>query len=356
MFIIKDIHTSIENIPLKTPFSTALRRVEAVEFIRVMLSCENGSYAYGEAPATKAITGEDLCSIQNAVTNLKDKLIGLQLHEALSALHVTQIGSSAKAALDMAIVTCMAEQKGQTLLEYFGTNDLSSLKTDVTISLNSIETMFEDAQKAIENGFDILKVKLGENIQHAVAVTRLFSYKLPQATLLIDANQAWDLEKSLEYIRRIKGLDVALIEQPVAADDLESLKIVSQSTSIAILADEAVFTLSDVKKVHQNGYADMINIKLMKCGGLSKAQEILQYAREQKIECMFGSMLEGPVSIAAGYALCFAYRDVVRFIDLDSPLLYKDIPDSLGGFAINRNQIKPINPASTEASSIPIFA
>jgi len=337
---IKSIQTSREKIPLRTPFVTALRRVENVEFVRVKLTCKSGAFAYGEAPATKAITGEDLGSIAISIAAVKKDLLGLELFEALRVLHVSDMGSSAKAALDMAIISLLAQQNQQTLLQYFGAKDFSSIKTDVTISLNDADTMLQDAKKAYKNGFDILKVKLGSDINHAVNVTKKIATKLPQAQLLIDANQAWNLESSLYYIEAVQGLHVSLIEQPVIADDLESLKIISQASKIPILADEAVFTLEDVKNVYENGCADMINIKLMKCGGLSKAQEILEYAREKNIGCMLGSMLEGPTSICAAYALGFAYRDVIKYVDLDSPLLYKEVPDCVGDFAIIRNMIQ----------------
>ncbi len=356
MLQIKEIEPSIEKIPLRTPFATALRRVEAVEFVRVKLTCNTQMTAYGEAPATKAITGEDLQSIIASIDSVKDCLIGLSLKEALEHLHAKAIGSSAKAALDMAIVSLLAQQKNQTLLQYFNIKDFSPIYTDITISLNDRQTMLEDTQKALDSGCDILKIKLGSDINHAIDITKQITETFSHAEVLIDANQAWSLEESLCYIEGIRDIHVELIEQPVKAKELESLKIITHSTDIAILADEAVFTLEDVKKVHQNGCADMINIKLMKCGGLSKAQEILDYARENNITCMLGSMLEGPFSIAAAYALCFAYRDVIKYIDLDSPLLYKEVPDIVGGFAIKRNQIKPINPASSEANKIPTLA
>ena len=84
----------------------------------------------------------------------------------------------------------------------------------------------------------------------------------------------------------------------------------------------------------------MINIKLMKCGGITKAREILEYVKEKNIGCMLGSMLESPVPITAAYALCFAYRDVIKYVDLDIPLLYKEVPDCAGNFAIIRNMIQ----------------
>ncbi len=344
---IKTIQTSREKIPLHTPFATALRRVENVEFVRVRITCKSGAVAYGEAPATKAVTGEDLESIITCIATVTKDLLGLEPFEALHVLHVSAMGSSAKAAVDIAIVSLLAQQKNQTLLHYFAAKDFSPIFTDITVSLNDADRMLLDAKKAFDDGFHILKVKLGSDINHAVAVTKMICETLADAEVLIDANQAWSLEQSLYYVDAVAGLHVSLIEQPVAADDLKSLKIITQKSTVPILADEAVFTLEDVKRVHENGCADMINIKLMKCGGVSKAQEILEYARDNSINCMLGSMLEGPVSIHAAFCLAFAYRDVVKYVDLDSPLLYKETPRVLGEFGIIRNTIQSLAGSST---------
>ena len=155
------------------------------------------------------------------------------------------------------------------------------------------------------------------------------SKHLPDAKLIIDANQAWSLEDSLSYVDAMKGINIELIEQPVIAKDRESLKLITQKSHIPILADEAVFSLSDAIGVIESNSADMINIKLMKCGGLTKAIEILEYARSKDIKCMLGSMLEGPHSINAALHLAMAYTDIIKYIDLDSPLLYKEASDEL---------------------------
>lgn len=81
----------------------------------------------------------------------------------------------------------------------------------------------------------------------------------------------------------------------------------------------------------------------MKCGGVTKAIEILEYARKNKITCMLGSMLEGPVSINAALYLAFAYQDVIKYVDLDSPLLYKELPENLD-FSYEGAKITPYSP------------
>lgn len=318
--IIKNISTEVKYIPLKTPFITALRRVNTIEFIRVHIVCDQGEVGIGEAPATMAITGEDISIILESIKKVKDTLIGLEIKKALEVLHEQSIGSSAKAALDMALMS---------ILGFFKLEDTSFIQTDITISLNCVETMLSDAKKACENGMSILKVKLGSDIKHAIEVTQKLSLGFPKAQLLIDANQAWSLDESLIYVNAIENINIELIEQPVIAEDLSSLKLVREATKIPILADEATFTLQDVKKVLQTKSADMINIKLMKCGGVSKAVEILEYARKNSIKCMLGSMLEGPYSINAALYLAFNYRDVIEYVDLDSPLLYKEASNEL---------------------------
>jgi len=312
---ILDIKTQVKNISLKTPFITALRKVEIIEFVRVEVICSEGKVGVGEAPATFAITGENIEIILDSISKIKEDFIGLDVKVALGELHVTNIGSSAKAALDMAFMS---------LLGFLKVKIFTPIKTDVTISLNEPHKMLHDAREAMRNGLDILKVKLGNDIGLAVEVTSLLAQSLPSATLLIDANQAWSLEESLDYVNAVKNLKIELLEQPVRAKSLEALKIITNVSTIPILADEAVFTLDDVKRVVESKSADMINIKLMKCGGVSKAIEIFEYARQNDVVCMLGSMLEGPYSINAALYLAFNYRDVVKYVDLDSPLLYKE--------------------------------
>jgi len=327
---IQSITTEVKYVPLKTPFITALRRVENIEFVRVKVSCDNGLVGLGEAPATKAITGEDIEKILASIKSLKELFMGKTQEEVLDILHTqTQIGSSAKAALDMAFISLIAKEKNIPLFELLGADKAIALETDITISLKDVDEMLKDSKRAFSDGMEILKVKLGNDINHAIKITETISRELPNAKILVDANQAWSLNDSLKFVNALKDLKIELIEQPVVADDLDALKTITNATAIPILADEAAFNLSDVKKVMQSKSADIINIKLMKCGGLTNAVKILEYARENKITCMLGSMLEGPISINAALHLAMAYNDVIKYIDLDSPLLYKIPSDEL---------------------------
>ncbi|PLY15903.1 MAG: dipeptide epimerase [Sulfurimonas sp.] len=327
---ITKISAEVKKIALKTPFKTALRETSNVEFVRVYVEDENGHIGIGEASATKAITGEDIETILGSIGSVKELFLHLTCSEALDKLHtISEIGSSAKASLDIAFVHLLAQEQKKALYEYFAAKDLTFLKTDVTVSLNSAEEMLCDAKKAYSNKMEMLKVKVGSDVLHAIDIVRKIAKELPSVEILVDANQAWNLEKATLFINNMLDLKIELIEQPVIASDLESLKKITELSHIPILADEAVFTLEDAKKVLESKSADMINIKFMKCGGVTKAIEILEYARQSGVKCMLGSMLEGPYSINMALHLALAYRDVIKYIDLDSPLLYKEPSNEL---------------------------
>lgn len=331
MAFIKNITLTREMIPLKTPFTTALRSVDSVEFVRVCVLLDHGKKLFGEAPATKAVTGEDLDSIEQDIDQITPKLLNTTPKKALEIIHTATMGNSAKAALDMALFQLPPITNTQTI------------ECDITISLDTTTKMLQDAKNACRLGIKQLKIKLAADISHAIETTRTIAHSLPHAQLLIDANQAWDLQSTLYYIDTFKGYrSIKLIEQPVKADDLQSLKTITTHSPIPILADESAFDLQGVKKVIQNNIADMINIKLMKCGGVSKAIDILEYARAKEISCMLGSMLESPVSINAALDLAFLYRDVIKYVDLDSPLLYKEPHHPLLRYSFQDGTISPL--------------
>ena len=126
-----------------------------------------------------------------------------------------------------------------------------------------------------------------------------------------------------------RGLDIEFVEQPVAAHDFEGLKYVTERSSVPVLADESVFSPADALKIMQMGAADLINIKLMKCGGLYPALQIASAAEVYGVPCMIGCMLEAKISVNAAVHLACA-RGIITKIDLDGPVLCSEDP-VLGG-------------------------
>ena len=158
--------------------------------------------------------------------------------------------------------------------------------------------MARDARTAIQRGYDCLKVKVG--IDPELDVARLAAVREAvgkDVKLRIDANQAWNAKQAVRILDQMqeKGLDIEFVEQPVPAADLEGMQYVTRHASVPVLADESVFSPADALRIMQTGAADFVNIKLMKCGGITNALRIASAAEVYGVECMIGCMLDVPI-------------------------------------------------------------
>ena len=322
---ITDIHVNRLRIPLKKPFKTALRTVEAVEDILVTVETDTGEKGYGEAPPTAVITGDTLEGIEGAILgHIKPRLLGLpvvELESIMERLHTSLVGNtSAKAAVDMAVYDLFARYHQAPLFRLLG-GARQNLTTDLTISVNDPAEMAEDARQAVLLGYDTLKIKVGKDPRQDLERMKVLRKTLgDQVTLRLDANQGWKPREAVRLIRQMEdaGLGIELVEQPVKAADLEGLKEVTRQVDTLILADESVFSPRDALRIMQERAADLINIKLMKTGGIHQALKICALAETYGMECMIGCMLESRLSVAAA-AHVAAGRNMITRCDLDGP-------------------------------------
>ena len=332
------------SVPLRVPFKTALRRVDSVEDVIVEIHTDTGAVGYGEAPPTGVITGDTTGAIIGA---LKDHIIKTIIgrdvddFEALTDCVQKCIihNSSAKAAVDMALWDLYGQLYNIPVYKLLG-GSKDKIVTDITISVNSPEEMARDAITAINRGYDTLKVKVGVNPK--LDVERLSAIRNAigsRAKLRIDANQAWKPQEAVRILNQMQeqGLDIELVEQPVIAHDIEGLKYVTERSYVPVLADESVFSPLDAMKIIQSGAADLINIKLMKCGGITPALKIADAASIMGVECMLGCMLEAKVSVNAAVHVACA-RSIITKIDLDGPVLCSEDP-IIGGSIFDEKDI-----------------
>ena len=146
----------------------------------------------------------------------------------------------------------------------------------------------------------------------------------PKIALRVDANQGWSAKEAVRIIRAMedKNLDIDLVEQPVNAHDLMGMKLVTGAVYTPILADESVFSAEDAVTIIRERAADLINIKLMKTGGIWGALKICSIAETFGVECMIGCMLESKLAVTAGAHLAAA-KSIITRADLDGPSLCK---------------------------------
>lgn len=229
---IVEIKTFKVAVPLYKPFKTALRTVTVAESIIVEMICDNGISGWGEAPPTHVITGDSLASIEAAIEHIMKPFLqnkNLLNYEALfQGLQDILVGnSSAKAAIDMAMYDCLAQYCKMPLYQFLG-GYRDEVETDFTVSVNGPEEMGEDAVHYIQQGFNVLKVKVGKD-DAATDLRRIIEIRKrigKDIKIRLDANQGWKAKDAIRTIREMEDLDlnIELVEQPVKAHDLEGLK------------------------------------------------------------------------------------------------------------------------------------
>ena len=357
---IAKIETAEVNIPLVTPFKTALRTVDSVNDIVVRITADDGQTGFGEAPPTAVITGETKGSIRCAIEEfIAPPLIGMEIENLdgiMKVLHKSMIkNTSAKAAVDMAVYDLFARSCGKPLYKVLG-GSKGEIETDLTISVNETEEMVKDSLLAIQQGFRILKIKAGKEGQKDVERIKAIRQAVgPDIKLRIDANQGWSAKDAVRIIRKLEdmGIDMDLVEQPVSAHDFEGMKLVTSQVQTPILADESVFSAMDAIHIIKERAADLINIKLMKTGGIYEALKVCAIAECYEVECMIGCMLESKIAVSAAAHLAAA-KGVITRADLDGPSLCSEDPYS-GGPAFMGSRILMNAKPGLGIFKVPVF-
>ena len=342
---ITDIRFGMLRVPLKTPFKTALRTVEQVEDVVVTIHTDTGHIGYGEAPATAVITGDTHGSIIEAIQKyIAPRILGQDIANLNRITQLVQTAleknSSAKAAVEIAVYDLFGQLYGAPLYKMLGGGD-PVVTTDITISVDYIEKMVADSVKAVERGFESLKIKVGKDIGIDLErIKAIYAAVEDRALLRLDVNQGWTAKQAVYALQSLEdaGVRLELVEQPVKAQDLEGLKFVTERVHTPIMADESVFGPTQVIELIRMRAADIINIKLMKTGGISNAIYIADIASLYQVECMIGCMLETSISVAAAVHVAVAKSNVVTKIDLDGPSLCAFNPVD-GGVIFNESEI-----------------
>ena len=242
-------------------------------------------------------------------------------------------------ALDMAYTDLYARKKGKKLYDLWGYSTENNPKTDYTIGIDSIEKM---VSKMKELPWPIYKIKLGTQEDIAI-VTEL--RKHTDAIFRIDANCGWTVEEALKNAVELKKLGVEFLEQPLKADNWEGHKELFTHSVLPIIADESCIVEEDVARCHTHFHG--VNIKLVKCGGLTPARRMISEAKKRGMKTMVGCMTESTVGISAIAHLL----PELDFVDMDGGLLLAE--DIATGISISDGIIQYSNLNGTGVSLIP---
>jgi o-succinylbenzoate synthase len=340
---IQDIKMGKINTPLRQPYKVGKKILTFSDEIVIKILTDTGEVGYGSAAPTPLITGETENSIMAAINYIKPELVGLDidnLEEIMKVIHNSIFGNnSAKAAVDIAIYDLFCKKYKLPLYKFLG-GYKTSLTTDITIANDTVEHMVRKSLEAVMDGYTYLKVKVGNDIDLDIERVKAVRKAVRKGIKIrVDANQGWRPKEAVRTIRKFEDmdLDIEFVEQPVIAWDIDGLKYVTDNVETKILADEAVFGPADAFQIIEKRAADLINIKLMKCGGINNAIKIYNMAENMGIRCMMGCMLESRIGITAAASFAASKSNMIK-ADLDTMLFFEQ--DSIiGGAAILGNKI-----------------
>ncbi len=246
--------------------------------------------------------------------------------------------AAALAAYDIALWDLAGKSAGLPIRDLIG-GYRRAIPNEMTIGIKDLAETVAEATRIKANGmYAEIKLKLG--LDPDLDVKRVHAVRAavgPTFPLHVDANQGYDREEALRVLQALAGAGIDFAEQPVPAEDTESLQWVSDRSPIPITADEAVHTPEDALALVDSHACSMLNVKLQKAGGISRALDILAIARAAGIPCMIGCMTETPVGIAAGAHVALG-SPVVTHIDLDGCIDLAFQP-TIGGIEINGDQL-----------------
>ncbi|WP_411963704.1 dipeptide epimerase [Haloferax sp. YSMS24] len=323
------------DLPLIEPFEIALGTQYEAPNVLVTVETESGVVGYGEGSPDHYVTGETQGATLDTATHATDLLVGSDVADyraVIESLHATYPGAvSALFALETAIIDAYCREREIPMSEFFGGTP-EPVQTDMSIPIHPPEIAAERASSAANNGFETIKVKVGQGVETDLERLRAVAEAAPDATLTVDANQGWSVSESVQFDEAVHdaGLPLSLLEQPVVETDVAGLANVRNRTKTPVAADETVFTPEDATRVVREDAADVINIKLGK-SGLLGAADIAAIARAAGRDLMVGCMLESSIGIHTS-AHFVAGTGGFSHVDLDAThLLAEDVVTKTSG-------------------------
>lgn len=333
--------------PLIRPFITAVRRTDQVDAVLVEATDADGRTGWGEAAVSWRVTGESAQSVAAAVGGpLAEVVVGRDAADAELPVELMRAlwgNAAARSAVECALADLAAQQMGVRLTDVLsagsGAAAPSSIRTDMTLSAAPPRELAEMAAEHAASGFDCLKVKVDAGMDVLAVLRAVRAGVGSTVDLRIDANQAWDAETAIRSIRSCEdaGVGLTLVEQPVAARDLDALARVNAAVETPIMADESVRTARDVQDIVERGAAGLVNIKLAKAGGLGEALAAAKTAQAAGLGVIFGCMMESHVGVGTTAHLAAAFAPETVH-DLDAALWLRHSPVA-GGIHYDRDAI-----------------
>jgi len=336
-------HQTIELKPTH-PFVIARGGYAHHRNVIVRLTDDDGLEGFGEA-APNRYYGESVATVIAALGQFKPILE----HADLMALESTEAhlnrvlrgNASAKSAVSSALHDLVGKRLGLPVHRIWGLDAAAAPQSSFTIAIAESHELERRVAEARE--YPILKVKLGTD--HDMEIVRIVRSAAPEKRLRVDANAAWTAKQAVKMSEFLADQGIEMLEQPVAANDIEGLRFVRKRSKLPVFADESCLVSTDIAKLA--GAVDGINIKLAKCGSLREALRMVHTARALDMQVMAGCMIESSLGISAIAHI----SPLLDFADFDGAALLSS--DPFRGTSIADGNIRLSNGPGLGATPVP---
>ncbi|MFD0796778.1 mandelate racemase/muconate lactonizing enzyme family protein [Maribacter chungangensis] len=326
---------SYERIDLKlaVPYTIAYETIDRTTNFILKIETNGKWVGYGCAAPDPVVTGEAPKDVERAIENeITDYLIGKNpFTYALLLMELKQrLGkrASSLAMVDLALFDLISKKAEVPLYKFLG-GYRTSIPTSITIGILSLEETMKHAKEYVYQGFSILKIKGGSDLEEDVAKMNALHSMYPNVTWRFDGNQGYSVSDSISFIKETEAIDLEMLEQPTIVGAEEHLGQVTNKVTTPVMADESLKTLADAFRLAQHKRINMVNIKLQKVGGIMVGMHINSVAKSANLQAMVGCIDECGLGIAAGLHFALS-RPNIMYADLDGHLElvndpYKDI-------------------------------
>ncbi len=316
-------------IPLKHPFKIALGTLTHSNHVLVRMQDDQGRIGWGECTTFHSVYGYDQKALFNVLTDhLIPAVQGADPRNMVDLHHrmdqAIPFNQMAKCGIDLAAYDLAAQAADVPIYQLIGGKRADHVPVTAAIGITAPEEAAAMARDSAAQGYKVIKIKIG--LDHNADIKRVSAVRHAvgdQIQLRVDGNQDYDRAEALRVLPQMESLGLEWIEQPLPYWDIDGLAQLAQRLDTPIAVDESVYTLHDAHRVIAAGAADVVNIKLPKCGGLYPSRQIAALCQGAGIPCFLGGCLETSPGAAAQSHFYLSTPNVISAAEME-PWCYTD--------------------------------
>ncbi len=328
---ISSVKTEVLKTHLVDDFVTTYGKEPEVKYhVMIKITSDEEVSGIGEASPLPDLTGETHPVITDAIERLFcPVLIGSDpfdlemIHHKMDCIH--KENNASKAAIDMALYDLIGKTLNVPVYKLLGGLCREQVEVGAALGLGKPSEIAGKAKNYADKGAKAIKLKVGVNASRDIETVRTVRELLGgDIGIRVDANTGYSLKTANHVLNKIEKWDIEYAEQPLAANDLQGLRSLRESTTIPIMVDESLNTIEDAVAIIRNDAADLFGLKLIKHGGIHKAKKIVVLAETNGIDCVIISPWETQIGQAAGIHLALSSHNFNYPHDLGTEELVDD--------------------------------